>query len=92
LQRHVSAPVGLKDLPVEEQLWRAVRLEFVEVFKELLAQRYMDDIDRFQGVMTGRAAFASIASGPACERSALGRGGDPDSSLSLVSTLMVAFS
>lgn len=33
--------------------WRglndAQRREFVEVFKELLAQRYMDDIDRFQG-------------------------------------------
>lgn len=25
------------------------RRDFVEVFKELLAQRYMDDIDRFQG-------------------------------------------
>ena len=33
--------------------WRnlneAQRRDFVEVFKELLAQRYMDDIDRFQG-------------------------------------------
>jgi phospholipid transport system substrate-binding protein len=33
--------------------WRTLndtqRREFVEVFKELLAQRYMDDIDRFQG-------------------------------------------
>jgi phospholipid transport system substrate-binding protein len=33
--------------------WRnlndAQRKDFVEVFKELLAQRYMDDIDRFQG-------------------------------------------
>jgi phospholipid transport system substrate-binding protein len=33
--------------------WRTLndkqRSEFVEVFKELLAQRYMDDIDRFQG-------------------------------------------
>jgi phospholipid transport system substrate-binding protein len=33
--------------------WRklddAQRAEFVEVFKELLAQQYMDDIDRFQG-------------------------------------------
>jgi phospholipid transport system substrate-binding protein len=33
--------------------WRglneAQHKEFVEVFKELLAQRYMDDIDRFQG-------------------------------------------
>ncbi|MET0386408.1 MAG: ABC transporter substrate-binding protein [Polyangiales bacterium] len=33
--------------------WRALdetqRTEFVSVFKELLAQRYMDDIDRFQG-------------------------------------------
>jgi phospholipid transport system substrate-binding protein len=25
------------------------RKDFVEVFKELLAQRYMDDLDRFQG-------------------------------------------
>jgi phospholipid transport system substrate-binding protein len=33
--------------------WRTLnetqRREFVEVFKELLAQRYMDDLDRFQG-------------------------------------------
>ena len=33
--------------------WRTLnetqRRDFVEVFKELLAQRYMDDIDRFQG-------------------------------------------
>lgn len=33
--------------------WRKLddtqRTEFVEVFKELLAQQYMDDIDRFQG-------------------------------------------
>jgi phospholipid transport system substrate-binding protein len=33
--------------------WRtlndAQRRDFVEVFKELLAQRYMDDLDRFQG-------------------------------------------
>ena len=33
--------------------WRTLndtqQREFVEVFKELLAQRYMDDIDRFQG-------------------------------------------
>jgi phospholipid transport system substrate-binding protein len=33
--------------------WRTLndkqRSDFIEVFKELLAQRYMDDIDRFQG-------------------------------------------
>jgi phospholipid transport system substrate-binding protein len=31
------------------QLTAAQRTDFVAVFKELLAQRYMDDIDRFQG-------------------------------------------
>lgn len=31
------------------QLNPAQRTEFVAVFKELLAERYMDDIDRFQG-------------------------------------------
>jgi phospholipid transport system substrate-binding protein len=31
------------------QLTEAQRKEFVDVFKELLAQRYMNDLDRFQG-------------------------------------------
>jgi phospholipid transport system substrate-binding protein len=31
------------------QITPAQRREFVEVFKELLAQRYMNDLDRFQG-------------------------------------------
>lgn len=31
------------------QITAAQRKEFVEVFKELLAQRYMNDLDRFQG-------------------------------------------
>jgi phospholipid transport system substrate-binding protein len=35
--------------PPWRQLNEAQRGDFVGVFKELLAQRYMDDIDRFQG-------------------------------------------
>ena len=31
------------------QLTEAQRKEFIDVFKELLAQRYMNDLDRFQG-------------------------------------------
>jgi len=47
------------------ELNEAQRKEFVEVFKELLAQRYMDDIDRFQGSeqlsVTGAEQDAELA-------------------------------
>jgi len=51
--------------PTWRQLKPAQRSEFVGVFKELLAQRYMDDIDRFEGseemLVTGTDKSAELA-------------------------------
>jgi len=51
--------------PTWRELKPAQRSEFVGVFKELLAQRYMDDIDRFEGseemLVTGTEQQAELA-------------------------------
>lgn len=44
--------------PTWRSLPDAQRAEFVEVFKELLARQYRDDVDRFRG--TERVSFAEV--------------------------------